>query len=510
VFEPLAFYNVFTDTTYMWLAESYEFALDFKTLTVKTRSGIAWSDGAPFSAEDVAYTLTSLVELGSKVPWGNDVKQFVDTAVASDANTVVIKFKVPAPRFFYFMTYKFSNGVFIVPKHIFAGQDWQSFKNFDLDKGWPVTTSPFKVAIASPEQKVFDRRASWWAVDQKLAPMPQMERVIWLPFPGEQQTAQALITNQIDVGPGLQPATFAPMFAQNANITTHTGHNPPLGNIDWWPISLFVNNAKPPFDDKAVRWAMSYYIDRKTLVDVAYLGANDLSPLPMPDYPALKPYKDSIKDLLTQYDTLAFDPKKGDALLKGRGYTKDGDNYWVDAQGKRISIEILGTGAVGPATIPVIAQMFKKRGIEAKMVLPPNFYDRFQKGDYEGAIFGHGGSLNEPYDTLKLYQSKSIAIPGDQSVNFAKWHNDAYDRLVDEMAAVAPTDKVKLAEIYHKAMEIWLPELPDIQLVQNTHRIPMNTTYWKNFPTAENPYAAAAHWFLTYPLVLWHLQPTQA
>ena len=33
-------------------------------------------------------------------------------------------------------------------------------------------------------------------------------------------------------------------------------------------------------------------------------------------------------------------------------------------------------------------------------------------------------------------------------------------------------------ELFRKAMEIWLPELPDIQLVQNFHRIPMNTTYW--------------------------------
>ncbi len=41
-------------------------------------------------------------------------------------------------------------------------------------------------------------------------------------------------------------------------------------------------------------------------------------------------------------------------------------------------------------------------------------------------------------------------------------------------------------------MEIWLPDLPDIQLVQNFHRIPWNTTYWKNWPTAENAYVNGA------------------
>ena len=85
----------------------------------------------PFSAEDVAYTLNSLRDLGPKVRWGVDVQQAVEKAAATDANTVVIDFKIPAPRFFFFMTYKYDIGVYIVPKHIFDGQDWTTFKHFD-------------------------------------------------------------------------------------------------------------------------------------------------------------------------------------------------------------------------------------------------------------------------------------------------------------------------------------------------------------------------------------------
>jgi peptide/nickel transport system substrate-binding protein len=141
------------------------------------------------------------------------------------------------------------------------------------------------------------------------------------------------------------------------------------------------------------------------------------------------------------------------------------------------------------------------------MALPPDFDDRFQKGQYTGAIYGHGGSVAEPYNTLKLYQSASVAVPGGHQVNFARWKNPEYDKLVDQMFGVSPTDVPKLAEIWRKAMEIWLPDLPDIQLVQNYHRIPMNTTYWKNWPTADNAYVNGAHWHLTFPMVLWNLQP---
>ena len=506
IYEPLAYYSAFADKTYMWLAESYDFAPDFKRLTIKTRSGISWSDGQPFGAEDVAYTLNTLRDLGPKVRWGVDVQQAVEKATAADPNTAVIEFKIPAPRFFFLMTYKYDIGVYIVPKHIFEGQDWTSFKHFDLTKKWPVTTGPWQVADASPQQKVFDRRPSWWAAERKLAPLPAVERNISLPFAGEQQTAQALIRNQMDDGNAMQPATFPTVFRQNPNVITYTGQKSPYGYMDWWPISLYVNNERAPFNDKDVRWALSYYIDRPQLIEVGYLGANTASKLPMPPYPPLLPYFDAVKDLLAKYDTNEFAPKKGDALLTAKGFKKGGNGVWADDEGKPLNVDIIGFGASGPAMGPVLVEMLKRRGVQSSMALPPDFDDRFQKGQFDGAIYGHGGSINEPYATMRLYQSASIAVPGAHQANFSRWKNAEYDKLVDEAYAVAPDDTKKLTDIWRRALEIWLPELPDIQLVQNYHRIPWNTTYWKHWPTEEDSYVNGAHWHLTFAMVLWNLQ----
>jgi peptide/nickel transport system substrate-binding protein len=507
IYEPLAYYSAFADKTYPWLAESHEFAPDFKRLTIKTRSGVSWSDGQTFSAEDVAYTLNALRDLGPKVRWGVDVQQAMEKATAADSNTVVVDFKIPAPRFFFFMTYKYDIGVYIVPKHIFEGQDWTSFKHFDLAKKWPVTTGPWQVADASPQQKIFDRRPTWWAAERKLAPLPAVERNIWLPFAGEQQAAQALITNQLDAGTGMQPATFPTVFRQNPKVITYTGQKSPYGYMDWWPISLYVNNERAPFNDKDVRWALSYYIDRQQLIDVAYLGACTASKLPMPPYPPLMPYFDAVKDLLAKYDTNEFAPKKADTLLAAKGFKKSGDGFWTDGEGKRLNVDIIGFGASGPAMGPVLVEMLKRRGVDSSMALPPDFDDRFQKGQFDGAIYGHGGSINEPYATMRLYQSASIAVPGAHQANFARWKNADYDKLVDEAYGVAPDDTKKLTDIWRRAMEIWLPDLPDIQLVQNYHRIPWNTTYWKHWPTEQEPYVNGAHWHLTFAMVLWNLQP---
>ena len=310
IYEPLAYYSAFADKWYMWLAESYDFTPDFKQLTIKTRPGINWSDGTPFGAEDVAYTMNTLRDLGPKVKWGIDVNQALNVAKVIDPNTVVLDFKIPSPRFFFFATYKYDIGIYIVPKHIFQGQDWTTFKHFDTAKGWPVTTGPWQVVESSLQQKVFERRANWWAAEQKLASMPQVERNIWLPTVNEQNTAQAQITNHSDFGGPLQPATFPTVIRQNPKVTSYSGQKPPWGYVDWWPISLYVNNEVKPFDDKDVRWALSHYIDRKQLIDIAYLGADTVSSLPMPPYKPLLPYFDAVKDLLEKYDTLEFNPKK--------------------------------------------------------------------------------------------------------------------------------------------------------------------------------------------------------
>src|SRR5262249_1456783 len=110
LFEPLAFYSAFQDKLIMWLAESYQYSPDYMQLTVKTRSGTTWSDGQPFPSDDVAYTFNHLLEIGSKVRWGADVQQFLSKAEATDPNTTVFTFKVPAPRFFEFISYKFDIG----------------------------------------------------------------------------------------------------------------------------------------------------------------------------------------------------------------------------------------------------------------------------------------------------------------------------------------------------------------------------------------------------------------
>jgi len=509
--EPLFYYSGFQDKMIPWLAESFQYTPDFKSLTIKTRSDITWSDGKPFSARDVAFTITESARQGAKVKFGNDVATFVQEASAKDDNTVVINFKIPAPKFLYFMTYKFDNGLYMVPQHIYSqSSDWSTFTNFDIAGGLPVTTGPWKLVFSSADQKIIDRRDDWWAVKAGLVKaMPSVQRIVYLPFPGETQTAQALLTNAVDCSLDLRPNTMKQILSQNPKLQGWDGSNPPYGYTDWWPTSLYVDTTKAPWSDKDLRWALSYLIDRQQLIDVTFGGASTPTKLPLPSadqYAGLKPFWDSATELLTQYPTNEYNPNKAAERLQGRGYAKGADGFWGNADG-HLKLEV-GGWAVFDDMGPILVEMLKKGGIDATYVHPPDMIERFQQGDYQGMLFGHGGSVNaDPYDTAKLYQSASLAIPGGHSVNFSKWKNTDYDKIVDEMAITATTDQAKLIDQFKRAMTIWLPELPDIPIQQWYHRIPYNTTNWTGWPNKQNPYVNGAFWHLTFPLILNELKP---
>jgi peptide/nickel transport system substrate-binding protein len=507
IFEPLAYYSSFEDKEILWLAESYTYSSDYRELTIKTRSGINWSDGQPFSAEDVAYTISTLAELGPNVQQGANVQPYVESAVATDANTVVLKFKVPAPRFFDFMTYQYDKGMEIVPKHVFEGQEWATFKNYDLEKGWPITTGPWKVVFGDPTQKIVDRLDDWWAVKAGLAAdLPKIERLVMQPF-SETANTQQIITDDLD-HVRLLVENVKTAVDRNPLVTTHSGREAPYGFVDWWPLSLYVNASRAPFDDPDVRWALSYFLDRQQIIDVAFSGYNQLSKLPMPPYPALQRYVDAVDDLLETYDTNRFDPERGSALLTNKGWKKDASGIWTDASGTPLKMEIIGFNFIG-SLAPVVAEQLKRQGVDASFSIPPDGFDRLNKGDYDAATFGHGGSIKDPYDTLRLYQSASVAVPGISGlVNWSQWTNSDYDALVDQVYMTPMTDYDTLEKQFRQAMEIWLPELPDIQLVQYYQNDAMSTKYWTGWPSDDNNYIEEHSDAKTWMLVLNRLEPT--
>ncbi len=414
MYEPLAYYSAFADKMYMWLAESFQYTPDFKQLTIKTRPGITWSDGHAVQRRGCRLHLQHAARPRAEGEMGRRRAIRHSTTPPSPTRTrSVLNFKIPSPRFFFFAAYKYDIGIYMVPKHIYQGQDWASFPHFDIAKGWPVTTGPWKVTESSLQQKVFERRDSWWAAEHKLAPMPQVLRNIWLPMVGEQETAQAQITNQSDFGGPLQPATFPTVIRQNPKVTSYSGQQPPWGYVDWWPISLYVNTEVKPFDEPDVRWALSHYVDRKQIIEVAYLGAETISTLPMPPYKPLLPYFDSRERPARQVQHDRVQSQERRRLARGEGIQKARRHVG----GARTASPSRSTSSAlappGSAMGPVLSAMLRRHGVDRQHEPAARFRRAASRRASSSArSTATAAASANPTTRCGCIRAKSIAVPG--------------------------------------------------------------------------------------------------
>jgi len=94
-------------------------------------------------------------------------------------------------------------------------------------------------------------------------------------------------------------------------------------------------------------------------------------------------------------------------------------------------------------------------------------------------------------------------------VNWSRWTNSDYDRIVDQVYGTPMDDYGTLTSLFRRAMQIWLPALPDIQLTQYFQNDALNTTYWKGWPSNDNNYVEEHSDAKTWMMVLNRLQPAK-
>src|SRR5690606_12512422 len=141
VYESLFFTNHNTNELIPWLGESYSYNDDLTEVTIRLRNGVKWSDGEPFTAEDVAFTFHMLKAAAPGLLFSSAIDEWVQEATAPDPLTVVVKLRKPGPRWAAdFLATGQATRFVVVPKHIWDGQDPSTFANFDLANGWPVGT----------------------------------------------------------------------------------------------------------------------------------------------------------------------------------------------------------------------------------------------------------------------------------------------------------------------------------------------------------------------------------
>lgn len=493
--EMLFYTNHMTNEIVPWQAESFSYNAAFTEVTVKIRDKVKWSDGQPFTADDVVFTLDMLKAVAPDLLMSSAIKEWVGKAEATDPRTVRITLTKPGPRWVQDVLAQGQAARFVVvPKHIWTGQDPKTFGFFDLAKGWPVGTGPFKVVKSDSGSIIFDRRETWWAAEAGLAPsLPAVERVIFKPATVD-AVPQLFTNNEIDLGRALLLGAFEAGKARNPGLVSWNKEGPVWGAPDGCTFRLIPNNQRAPFDDADVRRAISASINRPQIVDLAYEGSMPEAVWPFASYGGVMAYTAQMKDLLASSGVGTFDRAAAEKLLTGKKFTKGADGTWTKPGGEAWPITIIMQQ--GNPSGPVLVQQLKSAGFNVvfQALQDAAHNDAMAAGNFDMSLAVHCGSVYDPWQTLEHFHGKYAAAAGSRVTNprsYTRYKNPELDALLDKMEAIQPSPKdPAYVKLVRDATAIVLRDQPEITLAEEFHVVTFNSTYWTGYPTAADAYMA--------------------
>ncbi|KUF10774.1 ABC transporter substrate-binding protein [Pseudoponticoccus marisrubri] len=501
MWEPLFILNYTTGELDPWLATAITPNDDFSEWTMTLREGVEWSDGEAFNADDVVFTVNMVKgneELSAREA------AVVRTQVASvekiDDLTVKFTLSEPNPRF---PTENFGVRIFgsflPMPEHVWSEVDNPATFAFYP----PIGTGPYTYASGATNRMIWDRNDDWWGAKTGFRDLPEPQRLIWLETGGEESRAQLMATNQLDAAQNVSIGTFEAIRFQNPNVIGWFADYPYA-----WPDpcarQLEINTTVAPWDSAEMRQAVAAIINRNQIVNVAAEGATTASRTMFTEYGAMQPYIDAVIEAGHGVPAQP-DVEAAKALIEGQGYTMGSDGFY-EKDGEELSVDIHVNSASTEytRTIDVIVEQLTRAGIKAKAVPVENgvfWGEVLPFGSYEMSYSWLAcGSVNEPWTSMSRYTTASVVPVGERSPGFnntARWDGpeaEAYTAIVDRMGDMAGDDPAlpgMVAEAYGHLAE----GVPFIPLVQSAKLLPMNTTYWTGWPTAENAYNHPAFWW---------------
>lgn len=420
------------------LAKSWNISPDGMSYEFTLHDGVKWHDGQPFTANDVKFTYDLMLNPKSNAVPYSTVSARIDTVEVADDTHFTIKLKKPNSAFLA------SNTTYgVLPQHILKDVEPKLLAQDSFStgkKGRTIGTGPFMF-----DSWVKDDHATVVKNPTYFKGEPNLDKLIFKVVPDQTVEAQQLKTGEIDYG-SVQPASYNEMVSQSG-LVTHA--------YDTFSFTQMCFNLDPAknkvFQDREVRQAIYYAMDRPTIVKSVYFGLASVSVGTMPLISwAYNP--DGIK---LKYP---HDPEKSKQLLDSAGW-KVGSDGIRSKNGVRLSFTLL-TGSADQ-TISELSQVFQQAwkaiGIECKLkTLEWNaFLTRITEvRQFDMYLDGFGFSVDPDQTSMWACSSYKSAF------NDAKYCNPQVDKLLQQ--GLATTDHAKRKQIYTEMDNILMEDLPQM------------------------------------------------
>ena len=435
---------------------------DGKSVTWKLRQGVKWSDGTPFTAQDVVFTYEFIsnpeVAATTTANYAG-----IDKVEALDEHTVKITFQQPQPA--WYAPFTGQNGM-ILPEHIFAEYNGINVREAPANLK-PVGTGPYQVLDFKPgDVMVLEANELYWDEGK-----PYFNRVELKGGGDATSAARAVLqTGDADFAYNLQVEAKILQKLEAAGkgkVVTVFG-----GDVERIMINFTnpqqgskVEFPHPFFSDPRVRLAFTHAMDRDTISQQLYgsTGAPTSQLLVAP------------QELKSPKISSEFDLKKAADLLDEAGWQDTNGNGVRDKDG--VEMKVVFATSVNPVrqkTQAIVKQALKSIGVDVELKSvdasiffggDPSNPDTINRFNFDLQEYTTGNESPDPTAYMKEWTCDEIATEDNnwQKNNYARYCNPEYDLLWE--AASQELDPAQRAKLFQQMDELLYQDSAVIPLV---------------------------------------------
>ncbi|NLJ88055.1 MAG: peptide ABC transporter substrate-binding protein [Epulopiscium sp.] len=411
------------------LASNWSFSSDGSSVTINLRQDVRWHDGNPFTARDVVFSLDTIKSASSTSPY----KKCIDNIVsykAEDDYTVKIFYNQPFSGAIYALYFP------IIPAHIYEGVRGQ-----DMAEKVPVGTGAYKLGDYKLAKELqLEANPDWFKGE------PYIERIKVLVIPDDETEFYSFEQGQIDLI-GTNAVDWG-KYAQNGGT-----------RIKEYVTSYYdfigFNFNKTLFQDKKLRKAIAYALDKESILENQYLNHGVLTDVPV--NPSSWLYCDEIE----KYN---YDIEKSKELLSESGWADSDQDGILDKSinGNKVDLSFNLLVESGDKTrkeaANEIINMLGELGIKVNLeeVTKEDFLVRLQEKNFD-AFLG-GWKLSPIPDFSFAFHSSQI----ENGSNFISFKSEQMDNLLANAFTAVGEENMKTA--YDELQKYISDELPYISL----------------------------------------------
>ena len=379
---------------------------DGKTITFHLRKGVVWSDGAPFDARDLVFTWKTVMNpannIGSRSGW--DLITRIETP---DPHTAIFHLKEPYASFLPTFCGTAGANPCILPEHL--------LKDFPNINDIPYNSKPIGIGPFTYVNWQRSDHIELAANERYWRGKPKLEKIIYKVIPDRNTAVTQLMTHEIDLWFPFGGAFYDRIKAiPGIKVIRQPGYI--YNHFDF-------NLTRPIFQEKAVREAIRYAIDRQLIVDKIGHGIGIVQEAVLaPTHPAFD----------SRLPKAPFDLAKANQLLDGAGWKRGSDGIRAK-NGNRLTINFAAfTGSPDvDSQLALIQDWWKEIGVELDVhrYAPQLMFATYQAG---GIIYsakfdmvGFAWQNDTIGDMTNLFDSSQIPPNGQ---NDPRYKNAAVDK----------------------------------------------------------------------------------